>query len=190
VPVPAWVALGFFLAAASFLAVHMAMASKDASLSLKVQHSLRSAQLSVWVDGDIAYSGKLQSSAKKKFGLFEQVQGSLTETVPVSAGVHQIRVSVASDDGSVQENVLSGEFTHKSQRTLSVVARRDNVSLSWLGGASPVPAAPSSASSLLQTYASTLLLTAAGSIISALTGYGIRELPKHIASRVSETPKA
>jgi hypothetical protein len=39
-------------------------------------------------------------------------------------------------------------------------------------------------------YTSTLLLTAAGSIISAITGYAIRELPKQIGSRQAETPKA
>jgi len=34
-----------------------------------------------------------------------------------------------------------------------------------------------------------LFLTIAGSIISALTGYAIKELPKQIGSRQSEAPK-
>lgn len=57
VPLKAWVVLGFFLTAALLMAVHTALSAKDANLRLKVQHSFRSAQLSVWVDGELAYSG-------------------------------------------------------------------------------------------------------------------------------------
>jgi hypothetical protein len=189
VPATAWVALGLFLLAAVLAALHTTYGRRDASLRLKVQHSLRSAQLSVWVDGDAAYSGKIAGAPKKKFGLIESIQGSLSETVPLSSGTHQVRVRVVSDDGTVQENTISGEFDRNSQRTLSVTARHDDVALNWQGGASAVSEAAASSSGWLGHYTDTLLLTLAGSIMSALAGYAIRELPKHIASRQGAAPK-
>jgi hypothetical protein len=41
------------------MAMHTAYWEKDASLRRKVQHSLRGGQISVWVDGELAYSGNL-----------------------------------------------------------------------------------------------------------------------------------
>ena len=191
-PATAWVVLGFFLVAALLMALHTAFASRDATLRLKVQHGFRSAQLSVWVDNELEYSGKLMGSMKKKFGVLpNSVQGSLSETLAVASGIHQVRVRVASDDGSVQENSISGEFTRDSQRTLSVAARRSDLSLDWQGVSGVVAESSSTGSSgsgWLGRYTGTLLLTAAGSIISAITGYVLKELPKQIASR-TESPK-
>ena len=188
VPTKAWVVFVLFLLAAVLMAMHTAFAGKDASLRLKVQHSLRSAQLSIWVDGDLAYSGKLIGMARKKFGLLPDVQGSLSETLPVSSGAHQVRVRVASDDGTVQEDTISAEFDRNSQRTLSVLARRNDMSLGWLGASAPVTEPASSGAGWVMRYAGTLLLTIAGSIVSAIAGYAIRELPKQIASRQGEAP--
>lgn len=189
VPIKAWVVLGLLLTAALAAAIYTALSAKDANLRLKVQHSFHSAQLSVWVDGDLAYSGKLTGYAKKRFGLIpDSLQGSLSETLPVSSGVHQVRVRVASDDGSVQEDTIRAEFAHNSQRTLAVTARHADLSLNWEGVSSAVAEA-SSDSGWIGRYASTLLLTVAGSIISALAGYAIKELPAHIRARQRATPK-
>jgi len=141
------------------------------------------------VDGDLAYSGKLIGLTRKKFGLLPEVAGSLSETLPVSSGTHQLRVRLASDDGTVQEDTISGEFDRHNQRTLSVLARRNDISLGWQGVPSEVAEAASAGTGWVSRYAGTLLLTIAGSIISAITGYAIRELPKQIASRQGEAPK-
>src|SRR3989441_7108778 len=165
VPTKAWVVFVLFLVAAVLMAMHTAFVRKDASLRLKVQHSLRSAQLSIWVDGDLAYSGKLIGVARKKFGLLPEVGGSFSETLPVSSGTHQVRVRVASDDGTVQEDTISGEFERNNQRTLSVLARRNDISLGWQSGPSAAAASASSSTGLVSRYAGTLLLTIACSII-------------------------
>src|SRR6266702_3038798 len=62
IPVTARVLLGFLLLAGILMGVHTALAGKDASLRLKVQHGFRTAQFSMWIDGDLAYSGKLIGS--------------------------------------------------------------------------------------------------------------------------------
>src|SRR5438552_18010729 len=119
---------------AILMALYTASLAKTATLHLKVQHGFRSAQIYLWVDGDLAYSGKLTGSAKKKFGLIpDSVQGSLSQNVPLTSGKHLIRVQVASDDGVARDDTISGDFSRNSERTLSVSARRAGIALSWQG---------------------------------------------------------
>jgi hypothetical protein len=188
IPVKARVVLGLFLCAALLLGLHTAFAAKDASLHLRVQHSFRSADLSVWVDRDLVYSGKLRGTLKKKLGLIpDSVQGSLSEVFSISSGAHQVRVRVISDDGSTEEDTISADFAPHSKRELSAVARRSGVALAWQS-ADPTPA--TSSEGWLARYAGTLFLTAAGSIISALTGFALKEIPSHISSRQNTESKS
>jgi hypothetical protein len=184
IPITARVLLGFLLLAGILMAVYIALAGKDASLRLRVQHGFRTAQLSVWIDGDLVYSGKLIGAPARKFGLLPgSIQGSLSETFPISSGDHQLRVRIVSDDGVTQENSIKGDFTRNSQRTLSVNARRNDISLNWQGSEMTGAESASASTGWFSRYAGTLLMTVAGSIVSALTGYMIRELPKQIGSR-------
>jgi hypothetical protein len=189
-PITVWIILSLFLVAAALMAFRTAFIAPDASLRLKVQHSLRSAQLSVWVDGNLAYSGNLVGTVKRKFGLIPDLQGNLSETLPVSSGMHEVRIRVASDDGSVQEDTIKGEFAGDSQRILAVSVRRGGILLNWQGAQTPLTELASSNTGWFNRYAGSLMMTVAGSIVSALAGYMIRELPKHIASRRGAAPEA
>ena len=190
IPLTGRLAIGLLVVFASLIAVHQAMVPKDVTLRLKVQHSFRSGQLWVWVDDDLAYSGKLNGTMKKKFGLIpDSIQGSLSETLQVPSGTHRVTVRASAEDGTVQEDKISGEFAHNSQRTLSVSARHSDLSLSWQGSPSSLPE-PESGSSWYSKYASSLFLTAAGSIISALTGFALKEIPSQLRSRQSVSPKS
>ena len=116
VPVKAWIVLGLFLLAAILMAAHSALYSRDASLHLKLQHGFRSARLSVFIDGGLAYSTHLSGSTKKRFGLIpDSVQGNLSQEIPVSSGKHAIRVRVEPDDGVPVEESTPG-VTCRRQR--------------------------------------------------------------------------
>lgn len=190
VPVKARFLLGLFLAATLLLTVYTALTAKDASLHLKLQHGFRSAQVSLWVDGDLAYSGKVTGSTKKKFGLIptDLVQGSLSEIIPVRSGQRNLRVRIEPEDAAMQEDSISGNFAHDTERDLSVSARHSSLSLSWQGAGS-APAESSSSFAWFSRYAGSLLVTIVGSIMSALAGYAIRELPKRLRSTADVTPK-
>jgi hypothetical protein len=191
VPVKARVLLGLFLAAALLMAIHTALTATDAKLHLKVQHCFRDAQLSVWVDGDLAFSGKVTGSTKKKFGLIptDSVQGSLSQIIPVHSGLHNVRVRIEPDDDAMQEDSISGDFAHSTETELLVSARRSSLSMSWQGtGRAAVET--SSSFAWISRYAGSLFLTLAGSIMSALAGYAIRELPARFRSTANATPKA
>ena len=186
-PAQARIILGLFLVAAVLLALHTASSGKDASLHLTLQHGFRSADFSLWIDGDLAYSGKLRGSTKKKFGLIPgSMYGRLSEIVPVSAGTHRIRVQVKSEDGSTQQDSLTGNFAPNGERELSVSARPNGLALAWQATNA---SGPSSGSGWFARYAGALCLTIGGSIISAITGFALRELPAHIRARESDEPK-
>ena len=192
VPVKARIILGLFLFAAFSMAIYTALTVKDSMLHVKVQHGFHNAQISVWVDGDLAYSGAISGAVKKKFGFLpsDAVQGSLSQMIPVHSGQHTIRVRVAPDDASVQDDTTNGDFVHNGERDLFVAARHSGLSLAWQGSGASVAAAPLSGSGWLSRYAGSLLLTIAGSIISALTGFAIRELPGRLRSPSDAAPKA
>jgi hypothetical protein len=190
VPAKARVVLGLFLVAAVVMAIYTALTAKDASLHVKVQHGFRNAQVSVWIDSDLAYSGSITGSNKKRFGFLpsESVQGSLSQIIPLRSGWHTVRVRVAPDDATAQDDTISGDFARNSERELSVSARRSGLSLAWQGE-SGAPLETSSGFAWISRYAGSLLLTIAGSIISALTGFAIRELPGRLRSTTQSASK-
>jgi hypothetical protein len=191
VPAKAWVVFGLFLVAALFMAIHTAVTAKDASLHLKLQHGFRDAQVLVWVDGDLAFSGKVTGATKKKFGLIptDAVQGTLSQIIPVRSGQHNVRVRIEPDDSAMQEDSISGDFARHTERDLLVSARHSGVSLSWQGSGNTA-VETSSAFTWLWRYAGSFFLTITGSIISALAGYAIRELPGRLRSAPNAAPKA
>jgi len=166
-------------------------ANKDALLHLKVQHNFRSAEINVQLDGDEIYSGKMYGTARKKLGIFSDgVQGSMSQSIPVAAGKHQISVRVAADDGTSHEDSIIGEFSHHNTRELAISARHSDLNLTWQGtgtiSSSNVAApagAPESSPGWLNRYGSTVLLSIVGSFVSALTGFAIRELPNRIRTQ-------
>lgn len=190
IPIKARIIFALFLVAAVSLAIHTALTAKDASLHLKLHHDFRNAQVSVWVDDDLAYVGKIAGSTRKKFGLIptDSAQGSLSQIIPVHAGQHNIRLRVEPDDTASQEERIRGDFPDHTERDLSVSAMHNGLSLSWQG-TDRAPIEPSGSFDWLWPYAGSLLLTITGSIMSALAGYAIRELPARLRSASDCTPK-
>jgi hypothetical protein len=190
IPVKARIIFGLFLVAAVFLAIHTTLTAKDASLHLKVQHDFRNAQVSVWVDDDLAYTGKITGSTKKKFGLIRtnSAQGNLSQIMPVRAGQHNIRLRIEPDDAAMQEDSIRGDFSDHTERDLAVTARHSGLWLSWQG-TGRAPGETSANFDWLLPYAGSLLLTITGSIMSALVGYAIKELPSQLRSTSDSAPK-
>src|SRR6266852_2698311 len=189
IPVNARIMFGLFLAAGVLMAIHTAFTAKDASLHLKLQHDFRDAQVSLWVDDTLAYSGKITGSARKKFGLIptDSVQGNLSQIIPVRSGQHNIRLRIEPNDATMQEDSIHGDFSSHAERDLAVSARHSGLSLSWQG-TNVAPVENSSTLGWLSQYAGSLLLTITGSIMSALAGFAIKELPSRLRSTSDSSP--
>jgi len=188
--IPFWaqVSAGFLLSLLLSLGLHSVFLGHGSVLHLRVQHGFASADIAVFVDDDSVFTGKLTGSPKKKYVLFgNTMQGALTQEIGVSSGSHRVRVQLTSSDGRVQQDSITADFARNSDRTLLVNARRGNLDLEWTGN-DPAPAidnaaASTSGSGPLSRYGTTIFMSIAGSIVSALTGLAIRQLPGYLKSR-------
>ena len=104
------------------------------------------------------------------------------------SGQHSVRVRIEPGDAAMQEDSIGGDFAHNTERDLSVSARQSGLSLSWQGTGS-VPVEASSSFEWFSRYAGSLLLTIAGSIVSAIAGHALRELPNRLRSTSDATAK-
>jgi len=184
------VVFGLFLVTAALIAIYTAVTTKDSSLHLKVQHAFHNAKVSVWVDGDLAYSGTITGSTRKRFGFVptDSVQGTLSQIIPVRSGQRTVRVRITPDDASTQDDTIAGDFSRNSERDLLVSARPNGLSLAWQGTGSTGAETPSGFA-WISRYAGSLLLTIGGSIVSALTGFALKELPARLRSNTDSGPK-
>lgn len=159
----------------------------SASLKVQMQHSFRSAQVSVWVDGDLACSEHLTGSQRRRFGLLPAgIGGNFSRLLQVSTGRHTVKVRVTSDEGYDNTGSITGDFPADSEISLQVRPRSSgDLDMNWQG-MSTMPA--DSGPAWYMKYAGSLLMTAVGSLVSALMAYVVRELPNLL--RRTSAPKA
>jgi hypothetical protein len=149
------------------------LAGGNANLRVQMQHSFRSAQVLMWVDGDLACSEHLTGSQRRRFGL-------------LPAGRHTVKVRVTSDQGYDNTGSITGDFLSNSEISLQVRPRNTGaLDMNWQG-MSTMPA--DSGPAWYVKYAGSLLMTAVGSLVSALMAYLVRELPNLL--RRTSAPKA
>jgi hypothetical protein len=171
-----------------FLAMHTASPEGTANLKIRVQHGLRAAQLSIWVDDNLAYHGRISGAARKRFGLIPgAVQGSFSRTLRVTAGKHAVKMQVsAPSEGYEEVRTIEGQFPPNGDVALIASVHSHDVELAWQGiSATSVDGGPA----WYLKYGSSLLMTVAGSIVSAITAFLIRELP-NLARRGDTVSKA
>ena len=188
-PKEAYLIGGLCLVVALLVGLHTVFSQKTATLRVHVQHGFREAKMDVSVDDETVYSGKLTGVLRKRFGLFpDGMQGSSLQSIPVTAGPHTISVRVVGDDGSDHVENTAAKFLKGSERELLIVARPSDLRANWaknndavsVGVAStPLRSEPG----WLKRYANAMFLTVAGSIVSTLCGYAIREVPGWLRNR-------
>ncbi len=68
-----------------------------ATLGIEVDHQFATANLSIWVDDQLAYTHRLEGTDKKRLIVFHHVQGHEIHSMQVAPGKHHLRVQVTSD---------------------------------------------------------------------------------------------
>ncbi|HTM88695.1 MAG TPA: hypothetical protein VL155_10860 [Terriglobales bacterium] len=179
--------VGISAGAVFVIALLMHLAGGNATLKVQMQHSFRSAQVSVWVDGDLACSERVVGSERRRFGLLPAgIGGSFSRLVPVSAGRHTVKVRVTSDEGYDNNGTVTGDFPQDSQMNLQVIPRRSgDLGMNWQG---TITLLADSGSAWYVKYGGSLLMTAVGSLVSAVMAYIVKELPNLL--RRPSAPKA
>ena len=176
------VAVGIFVIA--FLAHSV---GRNATLKVQMAYSFRSAQVAVWVDGDLACTEHVTGYQRRRFGLIPNgIGGNFSRVLPVSAGSHTVKVRVSSDEGYDNNGSISGDFPVNSQTTLQVSPRRSgDLGMTWLGTSTLTDDV---GPAWYVKYGSSLLMTAVGSLVSAVMAYVVKELPNLL--RRTSAPKA
>ena len=101
---------------------------------IRSQHSFRSADLSIWVDGNLVYQDELTGVAKRRLLFRTTVQGSFSEVLRVPAGKRLVRVRVRSEsEGYDQTRESAAEFReNRAQRlVLGFDGGSRDLILSW-----------------------------------------------------------
>lgn len=169
------------------LALLSRSASGNSSLKVQMQYGFRSAQISVWVDGDVACSEHVVGTERRRFGLIPSgVWGNFSRVLPVPAGRHTVKVRVTSNEGYDNSGTISGDFPEGSEVGLQVSPRRSgDLGIAWQGSSTIVA---DSGPAWYVKYGSSLLMTAVGSLVSAVMAYLVKELPNLL--RRTSAPKA
>jgi len=101
-------------------------------LSMVLEHSLKSGQLTVWVDDEVVLEETLDSRVQREVLGLRWRKGSEKSVLEVAPGSHKIRVQVRWEDGVKTESIV-GSFKPGITRHLEAkVGRlRKNLSLEW-----------------------------------------------------------
>jgi len=76
---------------------------RKSMLDLEVEHSFKDGEISVWMDGKLAYTHPLQTEGKKHLLSFHKARGRLSQKLFVSAGEHRVEVRAQSDSAGYDE---------------------------------------------------------------------------------------
>ncbi len=158
--------------------------AESAKLRIVCQHNFRSAELSVWVDGKAAYHGA--STSKKRLGVFQTSQGTLSKVLLVASGSHTVQVQVsAPSEGFLQSQTTTAELYSKRETVLIVNAgRHAPLSVSVLSAAASGER-PQSSSGSGPKVGSSILFAVLWSTISATIGFLVQEFLRAQKARLT-----
>jgi len=173
IPSKARMAVCFGLLVLIPLAIYSYLSTGQGDLNLVCHHNLQSAELTVSVDGELAFSDQISGTVKKRFGFLDKkVEGTLSRALSIPLGKHMVRVNVKSaperfeQSRQIAVNLVSGR-----EATVSITAQRGDLSLSYEGApVSDQVGSPASSGSIWS-----VLVTVIGSVASASIGFMVQE---------------
>jgi hypothetical protein len=155
------------------LAVYTSLSGGSATLNLICRHDLRSADISVSIDGRTTYTDHISANPKKLFGIFGKRGETFSKSLTVPSGEHVVQVHLISatnrfDQTKQRElNLLPG-----NEATLLIAAQRNGMSLLYQG---PVTAPTKNLGSVYSDLVRSILVTLLGSAVSAVIGFFVQD---------------
>lgn len=184
---PAWLALArriprkayittlLLVGALALFSWRFSLIGENATLKLKVQHSFKTAQIAVFIDGESRYTGKLNGAAKRRFGVRNNAQGSFSQSFHLRPGPHIVRVQIKSPaDGYNETAELAVDLSANTEQEMLVTGDRRAVTLRRPTEASQ--AATNTVPTWYHSYFMSLSLTLSGTVVSMLFGYLVQQL--------------
>jgi hypothetical protein len=192
---PRWTRYGVItvlLIAAIFL-VYALVPSETARLQIICEHSFRSAQLSVLLDGTVVYSSNVNVAAKKRLGILPKGQPGpeiFSKVIDVPTGKHVVQVRIsAPNEGFDQARTAAADFTADRESILQINAtHRNALAVNFEGvTASPLPANASAApeSHPLPRSGLTIVFSILGTMLSASISFLVQEFWRSHKNRIT-----
>jgi hypothetical protein len=194
---PRWTRYGAItlLLIGAIFAVYAAIPAEKGRLQIICQHSFRSAQLSVLVDGSVVYSSSLNGSSKKRLGILPKSQSGpeiFSKVLDVPTGRHVVQVHIsAPGEGFDQARSAAADFTPERDSILQINAtRRNAMAVNFEGVTSSAAAAPVTASSTPDSHplpksGITIVFSILGTMLSASISFLVQEFWRSHKNRVS-----
>ncbi|HEY5029973.1 MAG TPA: hypothetical protein VIK39_16310 [Candidatus Angelobacter sp.] len=192
---PGWTRYGAvtLLLIAAIFAVYAAVPADTARLQIICQYSLRSAQLSVMVDGSVVYSSNLNTASKKRLGILPKGQSGpdiFSKVIDVPTGKHVVQVHItAPGEGFDQARSAAADFASDHESILQINATRRNTLAVNFDGASSVAAtataSPAPESHPLPKSGITIVFSILGTMLSASISFLVQEFWRSHKNRVS-----
>jgi len=108
-------------------------AAADSTLDISIAHNFQSADISLWVDDQLAYDHSLRVQARKRWNPFRKTVQE-TETVRLVPGKHRLRVRVRSTPEKYEQSAtISGSFAkgHPAILQVNFEKRSKDMHLAW-----------------------------------------------------------
>lgn len=193
---PLWTRYGAItlLLIAAIFGLYALVPSETARLQIICQHSFRSGQLSVLLDGSVVYSSNLNSAGKKRLGILPRGQSGaeiFSKVVDVPTGKHVVQVHITvPGEGFDQARSAAGDFTAERESILLVNATRRNALAVNFEGTPAGPAATTTASAApdsrpLPKSGITIVFSILGTMLSASISFLVGEFWRSHKNRIS-----
>lgn len=192
---PSWTRYGAvtLLLIAAIFAVYAAVPAEQARLQIICQHSFRSAQLSVLVDGSVVYSGNVNAASKKRLAILPRSQSGpdiFSKVIDVPTGKHVVQVHInAPGEGFDQARSAAADFMPDRESILQINAtRRNTLSVNFDGATSTLTATTAASvpdSHPLPRNGITIVFSILGTMLSASISFLVQEFWRSHKNRVS-----
>jgi len=195
---PGWTRYGAItiLLIAAIFAVYAAVPAEQARLQIICQHSLRSAQLSVLVDGSVVYTSNVNTASRKRLGILPKGQSGpeiFSKVIDVPTGKHVVQVHMsAPGEGFDQARSAAADFTPDRDSILQINAtRRNTLAVNFDGATATTTAATAANTSSapdshpLPRNGITIVFSILGTMLSASISFLVQEFWRSHKNRVS-----
>ena len=191
---PRWTRYGAItlLLIGAIFAVYEAIPAEKGRLQIICQHSFRSGQLSVLVDGSEIYSNNLNGASKKRLGILPKGQSgpdSFSKVLYVPTGNHVVQVHIsAPGEGFDQARSAAADFTPDRDSILQINATRRNAMAVNFEGVTPSTMAANSSAPEphpLPKGGITIVFSILGTMLSASISFLVQEFWRSHKNRVS-----
>lgn len=192
---PLWTRYGAItiLLIAAIFAVYAAVPAEQARLQIICQHSFRSAQLSVLLDGSVIYNSNVNVGSKKRLGILPRGQSGpeiFSKVIDVPTGKHVVQVRMsAPDEGFDQARTAAADFTSDRESILQINATRRNTLAVNFDGATTSAVATTASSTPdphpLPRNGITIVFSILGTMLSASISFLVQEFWRSHKNRMS-----